>query len=241
MNRTKTILLIFLFFIGIYSFSQEEFLFVGKVIDNQTNRVIQYTHVVNLKTNKGGLTNRNGFFFQKVTEGDYLKLSFMGYNTYYYQVRNTVSDTITFLLARKVYELEDIDVYPWTIKEFKHKFVYTNFDADSIDWLLKKILVPKSELLAIHNFKPFIAIPVFSNFKTKKEKQIVRLEELKRWIKKEERYREMVAKVTGYRELELNKFIKYCNFSKRYISYARSYYLTSAIEKKYTEYQKSKK
>jgi len=240
-NIIKTILLILLLFIAENVLSQEPYLFIGKVIDSQENEIIQYTHVVNLKTNKGGLTNQNGLFFQKVIKGDYLKLSFMGYNTLYYQVKNTVSDTITFFLVRKVYELEDIDVYPWTKREFKYKFVYTKFNTDSIDWLLKKILVPKSELLAIHNFKPFIAIPIFSNFKTKKEKQIVRLEELKHWIKKSERYRKMVVKVTGYKELELNAFIKYCNFSKRYISYARSYYLTSAIEKKYIAFENRKK
>ena len=241
MKYKKSLFLIILFLSVLNSIAQKTYLFVGKVLDSETLEPIEYTHIINLKNSKGGLSNNNGYFFQKVNEGDYLKLSFMGYNTLYYQALNNKPDTLIFLLVRKVFELKSVDVYPWTRREFRYKFVYKDFNSDSIDWLLNKIRVPKAELLAIHNNKPFIVIPIFSNFKTKKEKQIVRLEALKKWLKHDKRYRAMIVKVTGYKGLELNKFIKYCNFSKRYISYARSYYLTSAIEKKYIEFEKIKK
>ena len=240
MKYKKSLFLIILFLSVLNSKAQETYLFVGKALDSETLDPIQYTHVINLKNSKGGLTNNNGYFFQKVVLGDYLKLSFMGYNTLYFQVQNNNSDTLTFLLVRKVFELKNVDVYPWTRREFRYKFVYKDFNSDSIDWLLNIIKVSKAELLAIHNNKPYIAIPIFSNFKTKKEKQIIRLEALKKWLKHDKRYRVMLVKVTGYKDLELNQFIRYCNFSKRYISYARSYYLSSAIEKKHIEFEKNK-
>ena len=208
----------------------------GKIIDNQTHELIQYTHVVNLKTNRGALTNSKGFFMLQVSKGDYIKLSYIGYNDYYYQINIASSDTITFILSQKVFELKQVDVYPWTRDEFKHEFITHDVKKDSIDILKDWINLPASELTRLK----YTGIPIFSNFKTSKEKQIAKLEALKKWLIQEEKYRKLVVEITAYKGLELNLFITYCNFSKRYISYARSYYLTLAIKNKYLEFEKIK-
>jgi hypothetical protein len=83
-------------------------------------------------------------------------------------------------------------------------------------------------------------MPAFGNYKTKKEKQIVKLEALKRWLVKEEAYRRLIEKITSYSGVELNAFISFCNFSKNYISNAREYYLAMNIQKKYLEFEQLK-
>ena len=46
--------------------------------------------------------------------------------------------------------------------------------------------------------------------------------------------------MTSYQDLELEDFIRFCSFSKNYISKARTYYLTEAIHRKYLEFEKIK-
>jgi hypothetical protein len=216
--------------------AQEGYFLVGKIIDNQTLEPIQYAHVLNLKTEKGSITNNKGYFMLHVSKGDFVKISYVGYHSYYYKVNFDKSDTLTFILNQKVFELDNVDVYPWTRQEFRYKFVYDDIKPDSIDLIKSWIIAPPAE---ISNIGP-IGFSIFANFKTSQEKQIIKLNELKHWLIKEEDYRKKIVKITGYEGIELNLFIKYCNFSKRYVSYARDYYLTLNITQKYLEYERLK-
>jgi len=223
------------------SFAQDSFYFIAQLKDYQSQSPISAAHIINLKNKKGSISNLKGYFLIHVSNKDYLKISYLGYNNLYIQVKQGESkDTLIFYLHKKTFKLDEVDVYPWSKDEFKYEFIHKQFKTDSIDLLLQKIRVPKSELLAIHNNKGFIAIPIFANYKTKKERQIIQLEQLKRWTLKENAYRKLITNITGYQKAELNAFINYCNFSKRYISYAREYYLALAIKKKYIEFEKVK-
>ncbi len=222
------------------TFAQDSFFFIANLKDYQTQQNIYSAHIINLKNKKGSISNQQGYFMIHASDKDYLKISYLGYNNLYIQVNKSNTDTLTFYLHKKSFELEEVDIYPWTKKEFKYQFTHQNFKPDSIDQILINIRVPKAELIAIHNNKGFIAIPIFANYKTKKERQIIQLKQLKRWIIKEDLYRKYITNITGYKNAELNTFIRYCNFSRRYISYAREYYLTLAIKKKYIEFEKLK-
>ncbi len=230
--------------------AQESAIIIGKIIDYETGEAVYSAHIVNLKSRKGTISNKDGFFMIPAEQKDYIKVSFLGYNNKYYQISEVNSDTILIPIYRKTYQLANVDVYPWTKEEFQYQFVHNKFEKDSIDKLKELISVPKEVLLADleqektrqmrennPNMIAGVSMSAFANYKTKKEKQIIQLEALKRWVKKEKAYRELITHITGYTGMELNAFIRFCNFSKNYISNARDYYLALNIQKKYLEYK----
>ena len=235
--NTKTLLIYTIFLFSSWkSFAQDQFYFIARIIDLQTLESVPNANIVNLKNKKGTSSNQLGYFMIQVTDKDYLRISYIGYNNLYIQIDKNIKDTLNLYLQEKIFELENVDVYPWSKEEFKYEFVYHKFKSDSIDGLKASIKVPVAELRALGPN----GIPAFKNFKTKKEKQEIKLIELKKWLKKDQSYRVIIKKITNYEDAELEAFIRFCNFSRRYISYAREYYLTFAISLKYKEFEKLK-
>jgi len=238
MNRLLAIMIAFLI-CGIESFSQNsDALIIGKVIDAETLESIPNAHIFNLRSNQGLISNQDGTFLIMVQSSDYIKITHIAYYEAYHQIKNQTKDTLYIKIYRKTYQLESVTVYPWSKEEFKFKFVHTDFKQDSIDKFLKKITVPKEELVQLAKSTAIISIPI--SYKTSKERQIIILNDIKNWVEKENEYRELITKITGYQAEELNAFIMFCNFSKRYIMNARAYYLGLAIEKKYFEFEQKK-
>ncbi len=238
MNRLLAIMIAFLI-CGIESFSQNsDALIIGKVIDAETLESIPNAHIFNLRSNQGLISNQDGTFLIMVQNSDYIKITHIAYYEAYHQIKNQTKDTLYIKIYRKTYQLESVTVYPWSKEEFKFKFVHTDFKQDSIDKFLKKITVPKEELVQLAKSTAIISIPI--SYKTSKERQIIILNDIKNWVEKETEYRELITKITGYQAEELNAFIMFCNFSKRYIMNARAYYLGLAIEKKYFEFEQKK-
>ncbi len=238
MNRLLAIMIAFLI-CGIESFSQNsDALIIGKVIDAETLESIPNAHIFNLRSNQGLISNQDGTFLIMVQSSDYIKITHIAYYEAYHQIKNQTKDTLYIKIYRKTYQLESVTVYPWSKEEFKFKFVHTDFKQDSIDKFLKKITVPKEELVQLAKSTAIISIPI--SYKTSKERQIIILNDIKNWVEKETEYRELITKITGYQAEELNAFIMFCNFSKRYIMNARAYYLGLAIEKKYFEFEQKK-
>jgi len=238
MNRLLAIMIAFLI-CGIESFSQNsDALIIGKVIDAETLESIPNAHIFNLRSNQGLISNQDGTFLIMVQNSDYIKITHIAYYEAYHQIKNQTKDTLYIKIYRKTYQLESVTVYPWSKEEFKFKFVHTDFKQDSIDKFLKKITVPKEELVQLAKSTAIISIPI--SYKTSKERQIIILNDIKNWVEKENEYRELITKITGYQAEELNAFIMFCNFSKRYIMNARAYYLGLAIEKKYFEFEQKK-
>jgi len=238
MNRLLAMMIAFLS-CGVESFSQNsDALIIGKVIDAETLESIPNAHVFNLRSNQGLISNQDGTFLIMVQSSDYIKITHIAYYEAYHQIKNQTKDTLYIKIYRKTYQLESVTVYPWSKEEFKFKFVHTDFKQDSIDKFLKKITVPKEELVQLAKSTAIISIPI--SYKTSKERQIIILNDIKNWVEKENEYRELITKITGYQAEELNAFIMFCNFSKRYIMNARAYYLGLAIEKKYFEFEQKK-
>jgi len=228
----KGFLIIFTLFSFAQLTAQDSFFLIGRIKDAKTKNPIFSAHIVNLKNNKGAITNKDGLFMIQASESDYLKISYLGYNSLYFQAQSS-SDTLSFFISKKNFELKEVEVYPWTREEFRHKFVHMEIEKDSLDWLKSNINLSREEL-------KWITPVSFHNYKTKKEKQEIKLRELKAWIAKDEIFRKSIVRMTNYKDLELEDFIRFCNFSKQYIMETRTYYLTEAMRKKYLEFEEKK-
>ncbi len=239
----------------VYTYAQEQFTVVGFIKDQETLEPLHNVHILNLKNKKGTISNREGFFNISLEPNDYLKISLLGYYNAYLQAHKT-NDTVQIFLSKKVYELETVTIYPWTKEEFKHQFTHLDINDDSVKTLQLRIRVPKVELerersYAIYermreplpgNIKTVgFSIPISFNYKNKKERQLSKLEKIKRWNQAEDKYWELAEKMTGYKGEKLSAFIRFCNFSGRYVTHAREYFLAFNIKKKMLEFEKLNK
>ncbi len=234
MNIKSYVLFLLLISFSWYSCAQETFFFIGRVKDEQTEQVLSMANIINLKNKLGTMSNPSGYFMIQVNQKDYLKISFVGYNNLYYQVNSENTDTLDFYLSKKTYHIDEVEVFPWTKEEFKVQFVEMDTPLDSNEWLTDRINLSTKEL------KWLTPAGMTIKYKTSKERQEIKLKALKRWAEKEKMFREIVKRLTDYQGLELEVFIRFCNFKKSFISYAREYYLTEAIQKKYLEFEQKK-
>ena len=213
--------------------AQESQYYISRLIDSQTKEVVPNANIVNLNNKRGTTSNLLGYFMIKAFDKDYIKVSYVGYNYLYIQVDYSISDTIDIFLYKKTYELEEVEVLPWTKQEFKHQFIYREFPSDTLEWLKSRYLVSKEELIWL--------TPVsFHNYKTSKERQEIKLRKLKKWLEKDRVFRDAITEMCGYEGVELEGFIRFCSFSKNYISNAREYYLKEAIHRKCIEFDDNK-
>lgn len=234
MDLKKGYLFIFTLLLWSQLSAQDVFFLIGSIKDADSKTPIFSAHIVNLKNNKGAITNKDGLFMIQASESDYLKISYLGYHSLYFQAHADGNDTLDFLIRKKNFELKEVEVYPWTREEFRHEFVHKDIKKDSLYWLEAKINLSREELRWI--------TPVsFHNYKTSKEKQEIRLRALKAWIAKDEIFRKSIVRMTNYKDLELEDFIRYCQFSKQFVMEAKTYYLTSAMRQKYIEFEDLKK
>lgn len=233
MDLKKGFLFIFTLLFWVQLSAQDVFFLIGSIKDADSKTSIFSAHIVNLKNNKGAITNKDGLFMIQASEGDYLKISYLGYHSLYFQAHIDGNDTLDFFIKHKNFELKEVEVFPWTREEFRHDFVHKEIKKDSLDWLEMRINLSREELRWI--------TPVsFHNYKTSKEKQEIRLRELKAWIAKDEIFRKSIVRMTNYKDLELEDFIRYCRFSKQFVMEAKTYSLTSAMREKYLEFEKVK-
>ena len=107
----KKLLLIFLFFIALTSFSQErKTLISGKLIDSLG--VIKNANIINLKTNQGTFSSDNGSFRIFVSEGDSLQISSIQHITKKITITKAIieKETLSINLISNIYVLDEFEL-----------------------------------------------------------------------------------------------------------------------------------
>ena len=220
-------------FFTMKSYAQDTFYYYAKLKDNETQQVISNANILNLRSKQGITSNFVGFFLIKAKQNDFLKISYMGYNDVYLKVNMQDKDTLEVYMVKKSYQLDEVEVMPWTKSEFKYQFVTKEPPTDTSEWLKMRFSVSKEELISLTPAS-------FHNYKTSKERQIINLVKEKKWENKDLIYKQIVKKMTHYQDDEYVKFLEYCHFTKDYILRTRELYIVEEVKKKYLEFEKKK-
>jgi hypothetical protein len=158
-----------------------------------------------------------------IGRNDVLKITSIGYHDKYVCFKDSVNKKIFFnkvKLAKKVYNLTEVNIFaPLEWDEFKKEFVNKKIPKDDIQKIKDKILTslntPEALTLLAKSTQIGIIIPL--NFKSKDEKQIKTINQLKAEIKLNEANTERIRILTGLKGEEIRKFEIYCNFSYNYL------------------------
>jgi len=228
-------------------FSQNNYrIIIGRIIDEEAKNGVPYVHIKNLTDNIGAISDSLGIFKIKIKSDTVeLKYSAIGYYTKTI-VLNYDSINIPFnvFLKYRIYEIMQVDVYPFTKKEFKHKFVHDSIPKDNID-IIKDNLKTKfnsserlKELAEASKNKLILAIPL--NFKTDIEKQEELLEKIKELSRLKTQNIDRIKRITNLTGKELYDFESFCKFNYQYLKSASEYTIYTEIYKLWEEYKKIK-
>ncbi len=228
----------------------------GRLTDAVSHMPVAFAHIQNYSIRKATFSDTSGYFIMKVSPGDTLVFSAIGY---YYKVA-VISDSfvraranLNYRLYPRIYEIEEARIFAFrNYDEFRNSFLKLDLSKDKTE-KLRKDLQEQSTQVALEadrqrkereslNGVKLLTVPIL----TPEEKQMIKLKgRLAEEKRKNEVYKkynpELVKKVTGLQhDDEVMEFMKFCNFSDAYILNINEYDLVVVIMKKFEEYIRSR-
>jgi hypothetical protein len=226
---------------------QEIIELTGKIINEKDNSPVHYATVINLKKGKATTCDSLGYFHMTMLESDVLRINALGFERKYLRLDSTVnpSEIIIIKLKEKTYKIANVDIYEARWKDFEFEFAHTEIEKqetkDKIQKWFYSLIDPRELALITASVSVGIPIP----YKTKIEKQKIKVEELKRLEAEnkviESKYNpELVSELTGLNDNETIQFMKFCNFDRQYLLNANDYDIIVEINAKFKRYLKLK-
>jgi len=211
---------------------------IGKVIDSDTRKPIAYAHIINYTINRGTITDSLGIYKLQLDTGiNTIRISAIGYYTKTISInRNDIKIPYVIELKERIYEIMQVEIYPFTKQEFKHEFVHKDIPKDTITLIKDMMKTRWNSVQALRNLTPTRQIPL--NFKTNIEKQEILLAKIKEYSALKTANIERIKKVTKLEGKEIYDFDRYCRFSFNLLKNAPEYYIYVKIEEKFEEYKK---
>lgn len=251
MRLTSTFLICFLLsWFGLQSQTEENpILLYGKVLDDLGNEMV-HTHIVNISSKIGTLTNREGQFAIHALPEDTVRFSSVGFKTRLLLIPFLDNEKFHFNITL---ELDTIGLaetiiypYPATLEALKKEFLIVEIEEESppIELHLEKAgISPAPQTGAIISGPITGLYNVFSRHAKiqKKYQNLTNKEQLK--IKSNKIYNvALVKKITGIKsDDDAKKFMEYCNLEPEFILNSNEYQLYAAINRCFIEYEKIQK
>ena len=233
--------------LGLSQQSDSTLRFFGNLYDSRTYRPIEYAHIINISGNNATISDSLGTFDLKIEPGDSLMITSIGYQTTYYQYKDSLQKVVfrSIPMDEQVYAISGVEVTPWgTYRDFKRKFLSLDIKdpQEDVHPLLWEGINREPELKE-EQINPGITSPItmiYSLF-SKEIQSKQKLRELQRAKTREDRLnekfnREQVSALTGLEGEKLERFMNYCNFSEEYILNTREYFILERVKKCYQQF-----
>ena len=200
-------------------------------------------NVINLRGFKGTITSRTGYFSLEIKSGDTLIFSSISHVRDTFFSKKTEARKEIFLnvvLKPRYHELHAIEVYGKDFEGFRHDFVHLEVkDTFAIRLAPQWMFEPVKEGFGITINGPLTALwNAFSKQgkEMRKLAQLIEEERTKAYLDSVYK-RPVVLRFLELDENEIDGLVKFCNFSKQYITQSTDYELLSALEKCYETYR----
>ena len=237
---TKILFLMLIFnLISINLFSQnKQITVIGNLVDVETNKLVPYAHIINFTNGRGTISDSLGVFKLRLDTGlNTIKISSIGYYTKTISVDfNNIEIPFKISLKERIYEIMQVEIYPFTKKEFKYQFVHKDIPKDTIAYIEDIIRTRWNTVEVLRGLTPKRQIPL--NFKSSIEKQEILLAKIKEYTVLKEKNMERIKKITKLEGNDLYDFDRFCKFSFNFLKNAPEYYIYVKIEEKFEEYKK---
>jgi hypothetical protein len=211
---------------------------IGKVINSETRKPIPFAHLINFSTARGTISDTIGTFKLKLDTGNNsIKISSIGYytKTIYLNTEN-IKVPYVIELKERIYQILQVEVYPFTKKEFKHDFVYKEIPKDTIALIEDVMKTRWNSVEVLRGLTPTRQIPL--NFKTNIERQEILLAKIKEYSALKTSNLALMKQITNFEGKKLYDFDRYCKFSYNFLKNAPEYYIYIKITEKFEEFKK---
>lgn len=141
----KILFVIFLVVVGFSTKAQVPSViqFSGYVLTPDTLLGIPFVTIHINNTNRGTISNVDGFFSFAAKEGDTINFSSIGFEDSRYVIPNNLQTnkySIVKLMASNTYYIDTVTIYPWPTKEmFKQAFLALELEESDVDRALKNL------------------------------------------------------------------------------------------------------
>ena len=222
----------------------------GEIIDQENGEAVPYVNIINKNTDQGTTSDLSGKFNIPVSQADTLIFSAVGFDKYTLVVANeNVKDNqlkVKILLEPSTYELSPVNVYAY---KDEASFKQAILDLDVPQSPQPKIVIPGSYDGPRHdlNGKFAISSPISAvqNLFSKEAKELRKYQEVMKEYPQQklivEKYnREVVEKITGLKDKELNEFMLFCKIPDDYIIKANDYEIILAVNECFKEFKENR-
>jgi len=242
-NFTKILFFVLILnLVSVNIFSQDKSItIIGKVINSEVGKPIPYAHIINFTNYKGTISDSLGVFKLRLDTGiNTIKISSIGYYTKTISIDfNNIEIPLIIEMKERIYEIMQVEIYPFTKEEFKYEFVHKDIPKDTIAHIQDILRTRWNTVEVLRELTPKRQIPL--NFKSNIEKQEILLAKIKEYTILKEQNMERIKKVTKFEGKELYDFDRFCKFSFNFLKNAPEYYIYIKIEEKFEEYKKMPK
>ncbi len=207
----------------------------GEIV-SPANTPIDGVHILNTNTNSLAITDNTGFFSLSMHETHVLRISAVGFKTYYFSLKQHNKKSISYIkitLQTVTMGLKNVDIVAKEEPRAEHLFrpkpipAPFTFGYQGVQ----------------HEVKPTVMNPIslLYDWLSKEGKQNKKLEELLKQeaVRKlvENRYEsDLIWELTGYAGPELERFKKHCNLSDYFVYNTTDYELLLKIKNCYNTY-----
>ena len=216
----------------------------GTVVDVKDSTAISNVNIINLSTKRGTATDPLGRFIISAAEGDYLRLSAIGYDTLYYAVADAAFFNEEFIIyfVPRTYSIPEVTVSPFgTYQQFKQSFMNLKLE-DNITLNLPEL--PPAPMVSFQGGGIGVtgALGMLHEKWSKQGKertvyrQLVKEKDQSEYIAT--RYNSSIVKrITGMvDEEDIKLFMKFCHLQYEFVSQSTDYQLYAAVKECYKEY-----
>jgi hypothetical protein len=226
--------------------------FLARVTGRTDHEPVQFAHIINITTGHGNISDTLGFFTILVQSSDLISISAIGYYNYTFQITDSLltSGRIPNIeLISRSYPIDQVSVNPLgSYEQFKSRVLALELPEPKtkINPLFLKDLRAAADTLDVIG-PPSLGSPVTAiyNLVSKEGKskrklaEIMKQEELER-ILYPKYNRELVAHISGLEGIELNEFMRFCNFDPVFLLEANDYQIAETILLRLKEWKKIK-
>ena len=223
----------------------------GIIVDSDSITPIPFVNIINNRTNKGTISDTNGFFRISILKTDTILFSSLSFEKKPFHLSDTTAASCFFkiIMNNKNYKLAVVNVYALSKQsQFRYDFVHINL-PEHLYIKGRKIYVPgipNYDGPRNPNASP-IGSPVsffYSKF-SKREKSIRKLNKLLKqdsinYIINSKYNEKIVYELTGLKGNELIEFIKFCDFDNHYLLKNTEYDIYTKIIQKHKNFKSRK-
>jgi hypothetical protein len=190
--------------------------------DDKNGKPVQLAHVVNMRTERGGISDTSGYFRTRVLRGDMLRITAIGYFDHYVVIPDSSkgSYSVKLPMKEKVYLITEVRVNTLgNYDQFRNRFLNTE-PSDKEAYALQKRYREMARDTGMKYAPLRTGIPL--NFPSPEQRIEARKRELQRVLREERIINDkfsprIVSILTGLRGDELFQFMQFCNFSKEFL------------------------